>query len=41
MLDRFLARVTDVEIDLDGAVRATSSFQCGDGAMPVVTREVA
>ena len=41
MLEEFLARVRDFDIDLEGAVRAPSSFQWGYGVMPVVIRELA
>jgi cytochrome P450 len=41
MLEVFLTRVRHFEIDVEGAVRAPSSFQWGYGVIPVVVRELA
>jgi cytochrome P450 len=41
MLEEFLGRVTDYEIDLENAVRLPSSFQWGYNVMPAVIKQTA
>ena len=40
MLEEVLTRVSDFAIDVEGAVRAPSSFQWGYGVVPVVVRQL-
>ena len=41
MLEEFLARVADFEIDVEGAVREPSSFQWGYGVVPIAIGDLA
>ncbi|MCW2540914.1 MAG: cytochrome [Frankiales bacterium] len=41
ILDEFLTRVSDYEIDVDAAIRRPSSFQLGFVELPVIVRATA